>query len=317
MKEISFIGSIPEKPFESISIGRFNEFSPEHGIFCCLSDSQETKGHCQTSLWPRLVQFFFCVQGSVRFVFDDSGYTLELPEGNYYSLYNPTDPAGFKIELTANTKLLCLYIDARLLHSYCSDSGEELSFLNLENSKRKYYRIHTIEPILFIPIIQIFSQDVSSNSLFLFRKAKILEIISLCFHRQENPDEQNCPFLKDSFNVEKIRTAKKIIMERMASPPTLKELSKEVGLNEYNLKSGFKNIYGQPVMTWLSIYKMEHARKMLEEGNYKINEISDSLGYNSPSHFIEAFRKRFGTTPKKYSLSGQGRNSFLSINNKF
>ena len=303
MKEISFIGTIPENPVENINISRLVEFRPENGLYCFLTDTQEGPGDFQSSLWPRLVQFFYCLQGSITFVFSDSGYRMEISEGHYYSLYNPVSPAEFKIELAEKTKLLCIYIDARLLHSYFSDIEDELSFLNLENAKRKYYRLHDIEPSLYIPISQLFSQDISSNSLLLFRKAKIFEIISLCFNRQENPDEQNCPFLKDSSNVGKIRAAKKILLERMTAPPAIKELSKEVGLNEYNLKSGFKNIYGQPIMTWLSNHKLEHARKMLEEGTNKINEISDSLGYNSPSHFIEAFRKRFGTTPKKYSLA--------------
>ena len=35
----------------------------------------------------------------------------------------------------------------------------------------------------------------------------------------------------------------------------------------------------------------------------KVNEIADELGYNSPSHFIDAFKKKFGVTPKKYQQS--------------
>ncbi len=58
-------------------------------------------------------------------------------------------------------------------------------------------------------------------------------------------------------------------------------------------------------MTWLSNYKMELARKELMENGNKINEIADHLGYNSASHFIEAFKKKFGITPKKFQQSSQ------------
>ena len=33
---------------------------------------------------------------------------------------------------------------------------------------------------------------------------------------------------------------------------------------------------------------------------YNVNELSLKLGYSMPSHFIAAFKKKFGTTPKKY-----------------
>jgi AraC-like DNA-binding protein len=48
---------------------------------------------------------------------------------------------------------------------------------------------------------------------------------------------------------------------------------------------------------------MELARKHLMDNSTKINEIADQLGYNSASHFIESFKKKFGITPKKFQQS--------------
>ena len=91
----------------------------------------------------------------------------------------------------------------------------------------------------------------------------------------------------------------------MANPPQLKELAREVGLNEYQLKAGFKNIYGSPVFQFLTDYKMEHARKLLDSGTYKVNEVGFMVGYSNSSHFIAAFKRKFGITPKKYSMALQ------------
>ncbi len=41
----------------------------------------------------------------------------------------------------------------------------------------------------------------------------------------------------------------------------------------------------------------------LNQGSYNVNEVAIQLGYSNSSHFIEAFKKKFGTTPKKYLLS--------------
>jgi AraC-like DNA-binding protein len=90
---------------------------------------------------------------------------------------------------------------------------------------------------------------------------------------------------------------------RMAEPPSLQELSNEIGLSLKKLKEGFKQIYGEPVYSFLFDYKMEYARKLLDSGEYNVNEVGLKVGYSTASHFIAAFRKKFGTTPKKYIMS--------------
>ena len=48
---------------------------------------------------------------------------------------------------------------------------------------------------------------------------------------------------------------------------------------------------------------MEYARKMLETGQHNVNEVGLKVGYSTASHFISAFKKKYGTTPKKYLMS--------------
>jgi AraC-like DNA-binding protein len=48
---------------------------------------------------------------------------------------------------------------------------------------------------------------------------------------------------------------------------------------------------------------MEHARRLLESNQLNVNEVGIKVGYSSSSHFIAAFKKKFGTTPKKYVMS--------------
>jgi AraC family transcriptional activator of pyochelin receptor len=100
--------------------------------------------------------------------------------------------------------------------------------------------------------------------------------------------------------VKRIRRAKELIIANMAEPPSLNELAQEVGLSLKRLKEGFKQIYGDSVYSFLFDYKMEYARRLLDSGQYNVNEIGLRIGYSTSSHFIAAFRKKYGTTPKKY-----------------
>ena len=89
----------------------------------------------------------------------------------------------------------------------------------------------------------------------------------------------------------------------MAEPPSLQELAYEIELSLKKLKEGFKHIYGDTVYGFLFDYNMEVARKMLNSGVHNVNEVGLKIGYSTASHFISAFKKKYGTTPKKYLQS--------------
>ena len=94
--------------------------------------------------------------------------------------------------------------------------------------------------------------------------------------------------------------AKEIIIARMSEPPSLKELADQVEISLKNLKEGFKQVYGNTVFGYLYDHKMNVASQMLSTKNYNVNEVALHLGYSTSSHFINAFKNKFGTTPKKY-----------------
>jgi AraC family transcriptional activator of pyochelin receptor len=64
---------------------------------------------------------------------------------------------------------------------------------------------------------------------------------------------------------------------------------------------GFKEFYGTPVFTFLLNYKLDYSKKLLEDNNLNVSEIAILIGYSNSSHFIAAFKKRFGVTPKQFT----------------
>lgn len=68
----------------------------------------------------------------------------------------------------------------------------------------------------------------------LYFKGKVYELLSLYFNKSEDPSLEQCPFLIDEENVQKIRRAKDIILERMTDPPSLENLSVEIRLSLKN-----------------------------------------------------------------------------------
>jgi AraC-like DNA-binding protein len=154
-----------------------------------------------------------------------------------------------------------------------------------------------------IVLNQLMNYNLHPSVKPLYFKGKVYELLSLYFNRPADLDVEQCPFLADEDNVTKIKRAKQIIISNMTEPPTLQELADEINLPINKLKEGFKQIYGDSVFSFLFDYKMEVARQLLASGSHNVNEVGLRVGYSTASHFIAAFKKKYGTTPKKYLMS--------------
>ena len=249
----------------------------------------------------RLIQFFFSAQGTAEFVFGPQ-YSLSLNEDKSLLFYNPRKDLPLHIKVPAAARLVFIFATVQDLHQLFVAGSEEIAFLNRENVEQKYYAQPPVGPGLKVALSQIFNAALGGTARPVYLRAKAMEILSLYFNRSEDADVEQCPFLKDEENVQRIKEAKRILIEQMAHPPTLKELSRQIGLNEYRLKEGFKNVYGKTVFQFLNDYRLDTARHLLDQGKHKVNDAAYQIGYTNPSHFIAAFRKKFGVTPKKYLM---------------
>ena len=250
-----------------------------------------------------LIQFHFGLKGGAKFIFNQGNYTLELKEEKSLLFYNPQKELPLHIEIAPKSWLITILVSIKKFHGLFSTDSENIPFLSDNNRDKKYYGEENISPSMAIVLNQMFHYNLNPSIKNLYYKGKGYELLSLFFNRNEDPNAEQCPFLIDEENVLKIKKAKEIIITNMAEPPSLQELSDQIGLNLKKLKMGFKQIYGDTVYGFLFDYKMDYARQLLDSGSYNVNEVGLKIGYSTGSHFIAAFKKKFATTPKKYLMS--------------
>lgn len=258
---------------------------------------------------PVFIQFHFCLSGEAKFTFNSRGYNMTIGKEKALLLYNPDKELSMNVQYSPGTRLLSLLISIKKFHTLFTTEAHYIPFLSEENMHKKYYSEHPVTPGLVVVINQIFQIESHLPNQNLFFRAKAYELLSLYFSKTEDTDVQRCPFLVDEDNVQKIRKAKDLVIENMVDPPGLEKLADAVGLSLKKLKTGFKQVYGDSVFNFLLDYKLNHARKLLDTNQYLIQDVGLMVGYSTPSHFIEAFRKKFGITPKKYL---QGKNEYYS-----
>lgn len=288
---------------KSIASGSFEEVLIEDGFYVLKIQNDTTKMRkISREIDSSFIQFHFCLKGSAKFVFNDGRYALDVSEENSLLLYNTQLDLPLNLELGANSWLVSVVMTIRKFHSLFSKEANYIPFLSAENKDKKYYTQEGVSPAIAVVLSQMMNYNLHPSIKSLYIKGKVYELISLYFNKSSDADIEQCPFLVDEDNVRRIRQAKEIMISRMAEPPTLTELSEEIGLSLKKLKEGFKQIYGDSVFSFLFDYKMEYARKMLETGQHNVNEVGLKVGYSTSSHFIAAFKKRYSTTPKKYLM---------------
>lgn len=245
-----------------------------------------------------IIHFYFCLQGSAIFGFGPH-YVRQIEKQHNYFFYNPDTDLPFQLKLEPDTKIVALSITLESLHKLFTHDA--LPFLKPENVKTKFYDEREIPSHLYVLLNQIFTVNLSESVAKLYYQGKVLELLALYFS-EKKPDTESCPFLNDQETVRKIKHAKEYLLKNMETPPGLKELAKQAGLNEYQLKVGFKEIYGNTVFGYLLDHKLDHARVLLDSAKFQVNEVAYQIGYTNPSHFIASFKKKFGVTPKKYLM---------------
>ncbi|MEZ4809983.1 MAG: AraC family transcriptional regulator [Allomuricauda sp.] len=289
---------------ENVAKGSYDEILVEDGFYI-LKIQNDTRDPqvIEREIDSSFIQFHFCLKGRSKFNFNEGNYFLEVTEENSLLLYNTQKDLPLNLIVHSNSWLLSVVMTIRMFHSLFSKEADYIPFLSGENMEKKYYSQEMVSPAIAVVLSQLMNYNLHPSIKHLYMTGKVYELISLYFNKTEDADLEQCPFLADEDNVRRIKMAKEIMISRMAEPPTLAQLSKEIGLSLKKLKEGFKQIYGDSVYGFLFDYKMEYARKMLETGKHNVNEIGLKVGYSTASHFIASFKKKYGTTPKKYLTS--------------
>ncbi|MBD2769884.1 helix-turn-helix transcriptional regulator [Hymenobacter sp. BT664] len=132
------------------------------------------------------------------------------------------------------------------------------------------------------------------KKLFLYSKAlEILVLQADAFEQAQAPRR----YARTDYDQERLLFARDYLIQHLALPPSLPELARVAGLNEFKLKKGFKELFGQTVFGYLSDYRLADAKAQLQNRQKTASELAFELGYSSVQHFSAAFKKKFGLSP--------------------
>ena len=292
---------------QNIGKGNFQKIEIRSGFDIWISDclfEKEILFYLQDH--PSVLVFGFWLSGHARSSLVHRKKALELSQGQQGVFYFPHPAASSQVE--AHVPMRCIEITIRpeQLFFYLEDHMFPLPEM-LQKAVRQecddaFWHIGNITPAMHVALHQIVTSPYCGLARRLYLESRALELIAHQLSRfSASAPSGAIPPAMHSGDRERVDLAKKLLVRDMEHPPGLKELARAAGMSHPKLNRCFRRAYGMTAFQYLRNERLNRAREMLEKQGMTVTETSYAVGYDSISHFSQAYKKRFGISPGIYS----------------
>ncbi|MEM7796202.1 MAG: AraC family transcriptional regulator [Cyanobacteria bacterium P01_C01_bin.118] len=159
-----------------------------------------------------------------------------------------------------------IHVEASLLNTLIGQSpgGMPKSFLQnlqgLQPGPKSFLHVQSTTAAMRLAIQQLLDCPYQGPTRWLYWEGKVLELIALRLE-QISQSAQLSQLKISSDDVDRIHYAGEILRQRLTMPPTLVELAHLVGLNDYTLKKGFRQVFDTTVLGYL------YSRRLIYESS--------------------------------------------------
>lgn len=184
------------------------------------------------------------------------------------------------------------------------DSLEKLDFV--KEAFHDTISDQTMIPLQFLTKDQlIFNADCSITKLFdreelilsfvvsVSQNANVLLEIKNADESEKHPNSRK----SDALLIQRIYD---YILAHLEEPlPSLKELSKLFGTNEYKLKDGFRHFFKTSIYKFYTVERLKRAYLMIQQTTIPLKNIALMNGFTDYPNFSKSFKKQFGISPNE------------------
>nr|WP_297789441.1 AraC family transcriptional regulator [uncultured Allomuricauda sp.] len=208
---------------------------------------------------------------------------------------------GFEHTVSPEKPLRCVLIATALrnLENLPNEEGEIFSSLlnELVNPSDHYVEgpKFFMTPDMDRIVDSVFNMKYHGKTKMMFFRSQMTTLLSHFFGQLATLQTEKI----NTTERDKLYKAKEILINNLDNPPSLSELSLQIGLNSYNLKKNFKELFGVPVFKYLQNERLKTAHELISSQEATVQEAAWHVGYDSLSSFSNAFEKKFGYRPSQ------------------
>ena len=105
---------------------------------------------------------------------------------------------------------------------------------------------------------------------------------------------------RDVMTVRQLRAAADYIEAHLAEDLSLERLSEAPAMSPFRFARAFRQATGLSPRQYVIGRRIERAKELLRATRRDLDEIAGAVGFSTQSHFTAVFRRRVGTTPKRF-----------------
>lgn len=189
-------------------------------------------------------------------------------------------------------------LDSFLLEDEQYSSDIQKLLFKGEDWKTSFYP--TVTPAMRSLAQQMWNPPYRGTAKRMYLQAKVFELVAMhldLIASDEQPIYELPGFKADT--IARIHHAKKILTTQLEYPPSLCELAQQVGVSVRTLQRGFSALFNTTVMGYLTQQRLENAQRLLRQGDHKVVEVANLVGYGHLGNFAAAFKRQYGITPSQ------------------
>src|SRR5687768_10035222 len=249
-----------------------------------------------------VVTMYYSLKGGVTIGERDGGESFEL-RNNQQNTYYGNEAAGVMKIDDLRIKSFMLQFDREAFLRIAGGGTDELKFFADQVAARRSGCFATID--LPIDLGSQHAIDAIMNCKFaeslkrIFFLSKAMELLVLQADAYSRVLSKKTNYIKSDYDRDRIFFARDHMLQHIDMPPSIPELARIAGINEFKLKKGYKELFGNTIFGHLAEARLEQSIRALQEGNKNIADIAFQLGYSSVQHFSAAFKKRYGVPPSE------------------
>lgn len=182
-------------------------------------------------------------------------------------------------------------------------SEEIQELFNDKKAAKEFYYLgdYSLSISDIITNMQAYEGNEFLRRIFLESKGYELLALQLSQYIDDKRDVHSKEILRSS-EIRMIQDAAAYLKDNISKYITIKELSKEFGLNERKLQQGFQLLYGKTINNFIQDYRVETSGRLLLSTDMNVSEILREIGITNNSYFAKIFKLHYGITPKAFQM---------------
>lgn len=109
-----------------------------------------------------------------------------------------------------------------------------------------------------------------------------------------------------SFYLDRIQDGVDYVESRLDRPVRLADVARAAGMSQWHFQRLFRSMTGETLGTYIRARRLSGALERLRATDDRILDVALAAGFGSQEAFARAFKRAYGTTPRRFRAEGSG-----------